>query len=105
MLNFSKSLKKNKKFLSKSTMNYNPTGSRQGILYGLCKMCKSIVDGVPPFRPIMSVTETTTYKLAKLFVPSLEQQAHNQYAIKIRFRFVKNLDGVAMGYTPRDNFR
>ena len=54
------------------------TRSKPGILYGLCKIHKSIVDGVPPFRPILSAIGTPTYKLAKIFVPLLEPLAYNQ---------------------------
>ena len=53
-------LKKLKK-LEISDKVYNelyPTGSRPGILYGLCKIHKRIVDEVPPFRPILSVMGT-----------------------------------------------
>ena len=31
-----------------------PRGSRFGILYGLCKVHKQLVDNYPPYRPIMS---------------------------------------------------
>ena len=34
------------------------------ILNGLCKIHKSIVDGVSPFRPILFAIGTPTYKLA-----------------------------------------
>ena len=46
-------------------------GSNPGNLYGLCKVHKTVVDVCPPFRPILSATETPTYKLAKYLVPKL----------------------------------
>ena len=42
-----------------------PRGSRFGILYGLCKVHKQLVDNCLPFRPIMSAIKTPTYNLAK----------------------------------------
>ena len=41
-----------------------PRGSRFGILHGLCKVHKQLVDNCLPFRPIMSAIKTPTYKLA-----------------------------------------
>ena len=41
-----------------------PRGSSFGILYGLCKVHKQLVDNCLPFRPIMSAIKTPTYKLA-----------------------------------------
>ena len=40
-----------------------------GVLYGLCKIDKAIVDVCPPFRPILSTIGTPTYKTAKFLVP------------------------------------
>ena len=67
------------------------TRSKPGILYGLCKIHKSIVDGVPPFRPILSAIGTPTYKLAKFFVPLLVPLTYNQYTIKDSFLFCEEL--------------
>ena len=41
-------------------------GSRPGVLYGLCKVHKAIVDVCSPFRPILSAIGTGTYKIATL---------------------------------------
>ena len=59
------------------------TGSKPGIFYDLCKIHKSIVDGVPPFCPIFSPVGNPIYKLAKSFVPLLEPI--NQYTVKDSF--------------------
>ena len=60
-----KRLKEKQKISYKLYNELYITGSKPGILYGLCKIHKSIVDGVPPFHPILSAIGTPTYKLAK----------------------------------------
>ena len=87
-------LKKLKEKQEISDKVYNvlyPTGSKPGILYGLCKACKSIVDGVPPFCPILTAIGTSIYKLPKLVVPLLEPLTYNQYTIKSSFLFCEEL--------------
>ena len=86
-----KRLKEKQEISDKVYKELYPTGSKPGILYGLCKIHKSIVDGVPPFRPILSAIGTPTYKLAKFFVPLLEPLTYNQYAIKDSFSFCEEL--------------
>ena len=49
-----------------------PVGTRPGIMYGLCKVHKNIIDNFPPFRPIFSTINTPTYKVAKFLVPILK---------------------------------
>ena len=66
-----------------------PRGSRFGILYGLCKVHKQLVDNCPPFRPIMSAIRTPTYNLAKFLVPLLETITTNMYTVKNSFEFSK----------------
>ena len=65
-----------------------PRGSKFGILYGLCKVHKQLVDNCPPFRPIMSAIKTPTYNLAKFLVPLLEPITTNMYTVKNSFEFV-----------------
>ena len=48
-----------------------PRDSRSGILYGLCKVHKHLVDNCPPFRPIMSAVKTPTFNLDKFLVSLL----------------------------------
>ena len=43
-----------------------PVGTSPGIMYGNCKVHKQQVDGCPPFRPILSALQTSTYNLATL---------------------------------------
>ena len=68
-----------------------PRGSRFGILYGLCKVHKQLVDNCPPFRPIMSAIKTPTYNLAKFLVPLLEPITTNMYTVKNSFEFSKEI--------------
>ena len=86
-----KRLKEKQEISDKVYNELYPTGSNKNILYGLCKIHKSIVDGVPPFRPILSAIGTPTYKLAKFFVPLLELLTYNQYTIKDSFSFCVEL--------------
>ena len=39
----------------------NPVGSRTGILYGLSKVHKTLVNGLPKMRPILSAIGTVSY--------------------------------------------
>ena len=50
-------------------------GTRPGIIYGSFKVQKKCVEGCPPFRPLLSASQTPTYKLAKFLVPILEPLA------------------------------
>ena len=62
-------------------------GSRFGILYGLCKVHKQLVDNCPLFRSIMSAIKTPTYSIAKFLVPLLELITTNLNNVKNRFKF------------------
>ena len=46
-------VKKNKKFLIQVYNELYPSGVRPSISYGLCKIHKCIVDGVPPILPVL----------------------------------------------------
>ena len=73
-----KRLKEKEEIYDKVYNELYRTGSKPGIFYDLCKIHKSIVDGVPPFHPILSAIRTPTYKLAKFFLSSLEPLTYNQ---------------------------
>ena len=66
-------------------------GTRPGIMYGSYKVHKKCVDGCPPFRPILSVLQTPTYKLAKYLVPILEPLTTNKYTVKDSFTFATEI--------------
>lgn len=68
-----------------------PCGSRFGILYGSPKVHKEAVDGVPPYRPILSAIDTPTYQLAKFLVPLLSNITANEYTVKDSFGFAKEI--------------
>ena len=62
-------LLKDKEIIDKSTYkSIKPLGSRPGILYGSGKIHKETRNGLPPFRPILSASDTPTYKLAKILL-------------------------------------
>ena len=68
-----------------------PGGSRFGILYGLCKIHKSLINNCPPFRPILSAVKTPSYNIAKYLVPILEPITTNKFTIKNSFEFAKDV--------------
>ena len=69
-------------------------GSRFGILYGLCKVHKQLVDNCPLFRSIMSAIKTPTYSIAKFLVPLLELITTNLNNVKNRFKFAGHDPGL-----------
>ena len=66
-----------------------PVGTRPGIMCGLCKVHKDIIDNCLPFQPILSSINTCTYKLAKFLVPILKSLTSNEYMIKDSFAFAE----------------
>ena len=69
MNNSVKSLEKSGSLTTNQYKKIKETGSRPGILNGLCKIHKAITDVCPPFRPIFLAIGTPNYKLAKFLVP------------------------------------
>ena len=45
-----------------------PVVSHFGILHGLVKVRKQLINNCPPFRPILSAIGTPTYDIAKFLV-------------------------------------
>ena len=66
-------------------------GTRPGVMYGSCKVHKASVENFPPFRPILSALNTSTYKLAKLLVPILKPLTTMNSQLKILFIFLRKL--------------
>ena len=66
-------------------------GSNPGILYGLCKVHKVVVDVCPPFRPILSAIGTPTYKSAKYLVPKFTSVTANEFSVKDSFCFAEEI--------------
>ena len=86
-----KNLRDKKEISIEQYKDLSPLGPRTGIMYGLAKVHKIVTDGLPSFRPILSVISTPTYKLAKFLVPMLEFLTANKYTIKDPFRFTEEL--------------
>ena len=68
-----------------------PHGSQPGILYGLSKVHKTVVGGIPPLRPILSAINTPSYRLAKFFVPILSELTKNEFVLKDSFSFSQEI--------------
>ena len=54
-------------------------------------MHKTLKNGLPPFRFILSVIGTPTYKLAKCLVPILSDITQNEFTVKDFFTFVDKI--------------
>ena len=68
-----------------------PVASRPSIIYKLCKVHKDIIDNCPSSRPILSLINTATYKLAKFLVPILKSLTSNAYTVKHSLDFVEEI--------------
>lgn len=68
-----------------------PIGSKPGVLYGLPKIHKKFINGIPKFRPILSAIGTCSYKLAKFLVPILKDISSNEFTIHNSFEFGKEV--------------
>ena len=86
-----KSLEKSGSLSSDQYKKIKATGSRSGILHGLCKVHKAIIDICPPFRPILSAIGTSSYKIAKFLVPKLSSITFNEFTVKYYFAFAEEI--------------
>ena len=66
-----------------------PRGSHPGIMYGLSKIHKPLINNFPKLRPILSAINTATYSWAKFFVPLLKCFTMNEYTHEDSFKFAK----------------
>ena len=66
-----------------------PRGSSFGVLYGLCKTHKKVLNKCPPFRPILSAIKTPSYNLAKYLIPLIKAITKNNFTVKNSFEFAK----------------
>ena len=71
--------------------NLSPDGPNPARLYGLPKIHKPLVDGLPKYRPIISQIGAPMYKIAKFLLSFV--QPSNEYTVKDTFHFVSLLDG------------
>ena len=67
-----KELKASEAMSENDCKKLKPRGSSFGVLYGLCKTHKKVLDKCPPIRPIFSAIKTPLYNLAKFLVPLIE---------------------------------
>ena len=77
--------------MEKTIIELRPVGSKPGTLYGSAKVHKPLINGLPPFRPILSAIGTPTYKLAKFLVPVLSDITQNEFTVKDSFTFVDEI--------------
>ena len=68
-----------------------PCGPSPGVMYGLSKVHKQLVDGFPKLRPILSAINTPTYKLAKFLVNIMEPLTKNEHTVKDTFTFAHDI--------------
>ena len=71
----------------------SPDGPKPARLYGLPKIHKPLVNGLPKYRPIMSQIGSPTYKIAKFLLSFIQPFTSNEYTVKDTFHFVSMLDG------------
>ena len=69
----------------------SPRGSLPSVLYGLSKVHKPVVDGIPKLRSILSAINTPTYKISKYLVKLLEPFTRNHYTAKDSFSFAEDI--------------
>ena len=86
-----KSLPKSDNLTTDQYKKIKAIGSRPGILYGLCKEHKAIIDVCSPFRPIFSAIGTPSYILAKFLVPKLSLITSNEFTEKNSFAFAEEI--------------
>ena len=68
-----------------------PIGSSFGVLYGLCKTHKEVLDKCPSIRPILSAIKTPSYNLAKFLVPLIETITKTNFTVKNSFEFSQEI--------------
>ena len=61
------------------------------MLYGLCKIYKSLIDNCPLLQPILSTIKTPSYNIAKHLDSILEPITTNKFTIKNSFEFAKEV--------------
>ena len=62
-------------------------------LYGLPKIHKPPVNGLPKYRPIISQIGSPTYMIAKFLLDFVQPFTTNEFTVKDTFHFVSMIDG------------
>ena len=86
-----KTLEKDNKISEDEFKSICPIGTCPGILYGLPKVHKPVINNIPKFQPVLSAINTPVYKLAKYLVPILSPLTVNDYTVKDSFIFAKEV--------------
>ena len=68
-----------------------PRGSQPGVMYGLSKIHKPLINNFPKLRPILSAINTATYSWVKFFASLLKCFTMNEYTLKDSFEFAKDI--------------
>ena len=85
-------LLKDEEIVVKATYkNIKPVESRPSIVYRLGKVRKATKNGLPPFRPILSVVGSSTKNLAKFLLPFLMTLTQNEYTVTSSFHFAQEI--------------
>ena len=80
-------LLRKEKIIKRTHQMLDPIGCKPGILYGLSKVHKPLVDNIPKMRPILSAIGTAGYALSKFLVPILAPIAKGPYTVDNTFSF------------------
>ena len=83
-----KELKASEAMSENDCKKLKPRGSSFGVLYGLCKTHKKVLDKCPP---ILSAIKSPSYNLAKFLVPLIEPITKNNFTVKNSFEFSKEI--------------
>ena len=86
-------LKKSKAISEDDRDKLSPDGPNPARLYGLPKIHKPLVDGLPKYRPIISQIGSPTYKIAKYLLKFITPYTTNEYTVNDTFHFASMLDG------------
>ena len=91
LTNLLKELKASEAISETDYKKLKPRGSSFGVLDGLYKTHKKVLDKCPSFRPILSAVKTPSYNLAEFLVPLIEPITKNNFTDKNSFEFCKEI--------------
>ena len=77
--------------LYKVVQRVYPKGYQPGIMYGLSKIHRSLINNFPKLHPLLLAINRATYGWAKLFVPLLKCFTMNECTLTDLFEFAKDI--------------
>ena len=86
-----KDLKNKEEITEVDYLHQYPCGSRPGILHGMAKVHKPVINWCPSLLPILSAINTPSYKLAQFLVLLLTPLTSDDFTIKDSFPFAEEL--------------